>query len=129
MKHETIGEGLYIERKYGVSCNVKIGQTRGKPSDYIYGEIMVGNNVVSVLTGSYMSHLAFDNVRYWDIRSNFPIKIIELEKNLPSSSIYREDRMLLEEGNLKDAQQSKERIENLQRHDRKLREKFSKAKK
>lgn len=108
---------------------MKIGQTKGKPSDHIYGEIMVGNKVVSVLTGSYMSHLAFDNIRYWDIRTNFPIKIIELEKNLPSSSIYREDRMLLEEGNIKDAQLSKERIENLQRHDRKLREKFTKTKK
>jgi hypothetical protein len=87
---------------------------------------MVGKKVVSVLTGSYMSHIDFDGVRYWDIREHFPISLIEYEKNLPSSSVYREDRRLLEEGNLEQAQKAKEIIENIQRNDRKLRDKYHK---
>lgn len=87
---------------------------------------MVGKQVVSVLTGSYMSHIDFDGKRYWDIRENFNISMIELEKNLPSSSIYREDRRLLEERSMEEAQIAKEKIENIQRNDRKLREKYHK---
>jgi len=49
-----------------------------------------------------------------------------LEKQLPSSSIYREDRVLLEKGDIEKAQLVKEKLENIQRGDRKLREKFSK---
>lgn len=103
-----------------------MGMTKGQPSDYIYGEILVGNQVVSVLTGSYMSHMDFDGKRYWDIRENFPIKIIDLNKTLPSSSLYRKDRILLEEGKLAEGQIVKEEIENIQRADRKLREKYKK---
>jgi len=90
---------------------------------------MIGNKVVSVLRGSYMSHLEFDGVRYWDIRENFPIKIIERSNKLKSSCIIREDRQLLEEGKLKEAQEAKEKIENLQRYDRKLRKDYEKQKK
>lgn len=71
-----------------------------------------------------MSHINFDDIRYWDIRENFPIKFIELDKNLPSSSLYREDRILLEKEILVEAQDVKEKIENQQRADRKLREKY-----
>jgi len=49
-----------------------------------------------------------------------------LEKQLPSSSLYREDRVKLEKGLKEEAQLSKEKLENIQRGDRKLREKFSK---
>ena len=48
------------------------------------------------------------------------------DKQLPSSSIYREDRIKLEKGLMEEAQISKEILENIQRGDRKLREKFSK---
>lgn len=126
LKHETHGEVVYIEKKHNISCKVKMGMTKGQPSDYIYGEIFVGNEVVSILKGSYMSHMDFDGKRYWDIRENFPIKIIDLNDTLPSSSIFREDRILLEEGKLDEAQIVKEKIENIQRADRKLREKYKK---
>ena len=75
-----------------------------------------------------MSHIEFDGERYWDIRNNFPIKLIEYEKNLPSSSIYREDRILLEENKVEEGQVAKEKLENIQRGDRKLREKYNKGK-
>ena len=39
-----------------------------------------------------------------------------------SSSLYREDRIYLEKGYTEKGQVQKERLENLQRYDRKLRE-------
>lgn len=81
-----------------------------------------------------MNFIEFDDKRYWDIRENVPIKVfylfknqsLNLERQLPSSSIYREDRILLEKGDILQAQVSKEKLENIQRGDRKLREKYSK---
>lgn len=116
----------YIEKQYNVSCNVQIGKQKGMPSDYIYGEIMIGNKVVSVLRGSYMSHIEFDGICFWDIRANYPITIIQKSKNLPSSALDREDRKLLESGKFNEAQEAKEKIENRQRYDRKLRKEYSK---
>jgi hypothetical protein len=52
--------------------------------------------------------------------------LIELDNGLPSSSIYRQDRISLEENKLKEAQENKEKLENIQRADRKLREKYNK---
>ena len=96
------------------------------PSDIISGDIYQNNKKVSSISGSFMSNIDFDGKRYWDIRQNFNIKLIEFEKNLPSSSIHREDRILLEENKINDGQIAKENLENIQRADRKLREKFNK---
>jgi len=68
-----------------------------RPSDYFKGEIILNQTVLSTFTGGYLSYIEFDSVRYWDVRENFNITLIELEKNLPSSSVYREDRLLLEQ--------------------------------
>jgi hypothetical protein len=46
---------------------------------------------------------------------------------LKSCSTIREDRILLEQGNKESAQLAKEKLEELQRHDRKLREKYLKS--
>lgn len=100
---------------------------KGETTDSLNGEIIVGSKVVSVLKGSYLSHIEFDGKRYWDFRENFPIKVIDTDKPLPSSSLLREDRILLEQGRLEEAQIAKEKIENLQRADRKLRQNYKKA--
>lgn len=50
---------------------------------------------------------------------------MDLDRQLPSSSLYREDRILLEKKEIEQAQLAKEKLENIQRADRKLREKFS----
>jgi len=124
IKHETIGEVNYYDNKNEITCLIKIGAIKGKPSDSLSGEIIYKDKKV-VVSGSYLSHIEFDGVRYWDIRENYPISIIEMENNLPSSCIYREDRVLLEQEKLAEAQEAKEKIENIQRNDRKLRAKFN----
>ncbi len=50
------------------------------------------------------------------------MKSIDNPSQLPSSSIFREDRIYLEKQNLEKGQFYKDKLENLQRHDRKLRE-------
>ncbi len=124
IKQESLGEITFTSVNEDLNCKVKLGAIKGKPSDTLSGEIIYKGKVVSTLSGNFMSHINFDDIRYWDIRENFPIKFVELDKNLPSSSLYREDRILLEKEILVEAQDVKEKIENQQRADRKLREKY-----
>ncbi len=124
MKLESIGEIEFHEKNLGLYCKLQIGAVKGKPSDTLSGEIIYNGKAISTITGSYCSNIDFDKKRYWDIRENYPIAFIELENNLPSSSIYREDRILLEEEKLEEAQIGKEKIENIQRNDRKQRTKY-----
>lgn len=42
-----------------------------------------------------MQYIEFDDIRYWDIREYLDIKGIEFSNQLPSSSVYRSDRILL----------------------------------
>ena len=119
----------YTEEKYGYSCVIKIGGVKGKPSDYFSGEIYQKDKLVSKVSGSYLSHIDFDGKRYWDIRENYPIKFIETDRRLPSSSLNRLDRKLLAEEKIVEAQKAKDDLENIQRNDRKLREKYAKNKK
>jgi hypothetical protein len=53
--------------------------------------------------------------------------MLEVPSQLKSSSLIREDRVLLEQNKTPEAQISKEKLEELQRQDRKLREKFKKT--
>ena len=74
-----------------------------------------------------MGYLNFDGVRYWDIRDkdkiHFPPRKEDVPvDSLPSDSIRRTDRLFLEDRPVEEAQAEKERLENVQRHDRKLRE-------
>jgi hypothetical protein len=115
----------YEEKNLGIKCQLKLGAVKGKPTDNITGDIIYGNKKI-VVSGSYLSNLDFDGERYWDIRENYPIQLIELDNGLPSSSIYRQDRVSLEENKLKEAQENKEKLESLQRADKKLRDKYHK---
>lgn len=74
-----------------------------------------------------MGHVDFDGVRYWDLREEDynpkHFKPYMLDENpLPSDSTMREDRNKLVDEDYYEAQKAKEDLEELQRHDRKLRE-------
>jgi hypothetical protein len=126
IKQESIGELQFKDVVHGFELVIKLGNVKKKPSDYFQGEIKLKNIVVSKIYGSYLSFIEFNNIRYWDIRENIEIKSLNVEKQLLSSSIYREDRILLGENKVEEAQKMKERIEDLQRYDRKLRQKIEK---
>lgn len=74
-----------------------------------------------------MGYLDFDKVRYWDMRDvenlhRQPLAEDIDPNSLPSDATRRTDRIFLAERPVEEAQEEKERLENLQRHDRKLRE-------
>jgi hypothetical protein len=46
-----------------------------RPSDYFEGNLIVKGEKVSFMHGSYLSHINFDNVRYWDYREVTPYRV------------------------------------------------------
>ncbi len=82
--------------------------------------------VLSKVYGTYLGFIEFDNVRYWDIRENVYLKHYENPNQIPSSSLFREDRIFLEKQIIEKGQMHKDRLENIQRSDRKLREAYMK---
>ena len=106
----------------GLCADFVMGNVNGKTSDYFQGEIVdADGNTKSTFRGSYLSYLEFDGVRYWDIRRNIDIEPYPVKPQLKSGSIYREDSLLLYERKLDEGQEAKDKLENLQRHDRKMR--------
>ena len=126
VRHESVGELVFKDLTNGYECTLKLDSVKKKPSDFFSGEIKLKNIVLCKVIGSYLSYIEFNGIRYWDIRENVPIKILEIDKHLKSSSYFREDRKLLQEGNLAEAQIAKDKIEESQRQDRKLREAYEK---
>jgi hypothetical protein len=47
-----------------------------RQSDHFSGEIKLKNISVCKVNGSYLSHIEFNNFRYWDIRENIGIKVL-----------------------------------------------------
>ena len=125
-RHEIVGEMEFNDITNGINCKFNLGNDKDKKlSDYFIGEIKdKDGNVVSKFNGSYLSHIDFDGIRYWDIRKNIDIEAYPIINQLPSSSIYRVDSQLLYERKIDQAQEEKCRLEELQRHDRKLRKEF-----
>ena len=74
-----------------------------------------------------MGYLEFDGVRFWDYREkrrvHFPVdRIVPDEVSLPSQSSKRTDGIFKRTKSIEEAQEEKERLEEIQRSDRKLRE-------
>lgn len=126
MRHESLGHLEFNDIQNGLKCQLHFGGQKGLPSDYINGSI-VGRTgtVICKITGTYCGYFDFDGKRYWDARHIRPYEITYV-KILPSDSEAREDILWLREGDLNAAQRAKETIENLQRHDRKLRDTHNK---
>jgi len=81
------------------------------------------------IDGSWVSYLDIDGKRIWDIETMKPYKLIDQpNKTLPSNSTFREDLIYRKMEDLVKGQEWKDKLENAQRADRKLREKTSKAK-
>ena len=74
------------------------------------------------IKGSWLFNLRIDGKVYWDINTDIPFRQIPvLENVLPSDWRYRDDLIWLKYGNQKVAGLWKLRMEEQQRHDRRLR--------
>lgn len=94
-----------------------------KKSDYVYGEIFRDGKRVCEITGNYVGYLDFDGVRYWDYREGEVVHtpIEHSASCIPSDARNRTDGIYLKTRPVEEAQEEKERLENIQRNDKKLR--------
>jgi hypothetical protein len=74
------------------------------------------------ITGSWLRETFIDKEVLWKLEMYAPYKVLHVDHPLPSDSRYREDLIELIKGDDKKADEEKERLENFQRKDRKLRE-------
>lgn len=81
---------------------------------------------LGVIDGEWTNFLYFDNVLYWRVKTYPLTPIIKMEYSLPSDSTLREDLNHFIKGNETEAQAIKEKYEDIQRIDRKLREQYEK---
>ena len=107
-----------------ITAEVEFGSYFFKKQDFIWGEIKQSGRKVSEITGNYTGYVDFDEKRYWDYREKdkvcFPVR--KVSHYLPSDSRVRSDAITFQNNPVEEAQAEKERLENIQRNDRKLRE-------
>lgn len=108
----------FIEKIKKIKCLTKYGGLNRKED--ILEEY-------SVINGVWHEYLEIDGEYIWKLEDYIAYEL-EYETNpLPSDSIYREDANVWKSKDVGLAQIAKEKLENIQRADRKLREKFSKT--
>lgn len=79
------------------------------------------------IEGNWLDHLKMDGKIYWSIYECLPYKLQYFDNPLPSDSNFRLDLLYLREGNENKAQELKDKIEETQRQDKKLRDKYKKS--
>jgi len=79
------------------------------------------------IDGDWSKSISFDDTILWDYDTFMHYELERVEYTLPSDSTLREDLLFLKSGNEDQAQKEKIRLEDAQRNDRKLREKYVKS--
>lgn len=122
--HQQLGRANYRDEKNGLTAFVEFNGYIFKKQDFVWGEIHKDGKKVCDILGNYVGFLDFDGVRYWDFRAkdamHFPIE--PAYDFLDSDARNRTDGIYLMTKTVEEAQEEKERIENIQRHDKTLRE-------
>jgi len=75
------------------------------------------------IEGSWLTHVTIGPIKYWTFGVDIPSQLNKLHNPLPSDTTYRPDVLHLKVNDEKTAQKEKERLEEVQRKDKKLREK------
>lgn len=126
MGHQMTGKMIFTDESNKLEGFIEFGAYNFRKQDFVWGEIKKDGKKISEIEGNYMGYLDFDEVRYWDAREkgtvHFELAGEELKNALPSQATLRTDGRAKISLPLAEAQTEKERLENLQRHDRKLRE-------
>lgn len=97
--------------------------------DFFQGDIKADNKPVASIYGTYLGFIEFNGKRYWDARDQEIFQLKQSKNVLPSDACFRKDLQVMLTGNIDGAQEEKERLENLQRHDARLRAENAKKKK
>lgn len=128
MTRQVTGKQEYKDEKHHITAHIETGVK--KVQDYLTGEIYQYGNKLYDIYGNYNGFLEFNGERYWDIRETIAFDIIPASEktSLPSDSRKRPDIIaLIKESKESDnAQDWKDKLENIQRHDAKLRKEVAK---
>lgn len=95
---------------------IEFGAYTFRKQDFCWGQIHQRGQKVSEVEGNYVGYLDFDKVRYWDVREKESVfmPIAGEEKNaLPSQASNRSDGRFFISKTVEEAQEEKERLENL----------------
>lgn len=112
----------FKDEKNGLTCHFEFHAFDDVPNDVCSGELRDANDrVVSRLLGSWLGFVDWDGQCYWDINKHTPHAVHRSPNPLPSDSRYRADAILLNQGKLQESQDTKTRLEEEQRRDRRLR--------
>uniref|UniRef100_A0A7S0EDB9 Oxysterol-binding protein n=1 Tax=Hanusia phi TaxID=3032 RepID=A0A7S0EDB9_9CRYP len=133
MVHQTIGTQTFTDENNGIRCRLEFGNPanrKGIPNDFFEGVIEqydqkdpeAPGTALHQVQGSWLGFVDFDKTRYWDIRTTEKTPMSAPADMLKSDSRNRTDRKFLEAKDFKKAQAEKIRLEENQRHERRLRE-------
>ena len=131
LTHQLFGPMEYHDTDNKLYGFFDFNKSRMKHQDYLHGEIRRDGEIVCKIKGNYMGYCEFDGVRLWDRRDRdqhfHPAETpFDFEGVLPSDSTHRADSIALQMRTVAEAQEEKEAMEVLQRHDRSLREQAQK---
>jgi len=118
---ETAGSMDFVDHENKLTCKIVFGSVKKKPSDYIEGDILVDGKIKSHVYGTCLGFIEIDQQRYFDYRFCHPFPMYDENSPLHSDFKYRPDYLHLKQGYVEKAQKEKETLEELQRHDAKLR--------
>jgi len=115
------------------SWSAWFGYGKKLPTDFMEGELFtyklnkdereVNKRKVCTIDGSWLGELRFDNKSFWKWSMQLPkAQVLPAEDPLPSDCRFRADLLALESGDLDLAQKEKDRLENIQRREAKLRD-------
>lgn len=97
-----------------------MSQTTFKPKENTYVLNKNYTNFVEI-KGEWTKNFYFDNELAWDYNDYVHYELKHMKFTLPSDSTLREDLIQLKNGNEDAASNAKTQLEEIQRHDRKLR--------
>lgn len=132
--HQIVGKVEFQDQQNDIKAFLQFNGYTFKKQDYVYGEIHVDGKKRHEIFANYTGFLDIDGVRYWDyrekLRIHFPVDYEAPEEmTLESQSTKRTDGIALQTKTIEEAQEEKERLEELQRGDRKRREAAEKRRK
>lgn len=116
-------KGTYPDYFRGIITSISKNAKFNK-KEKSYGNVDLNKHILSSIEGEYSSFIKFDDKFYWEYQKLIPSKFTRMDYTLPSDSTFREDINWLRRGNEEMAQKSKIKLEDLQRHDKKLKELF-----
>ncbi|KAL4469803.1 hypothetical protein ABPG72_022123 [Tetrahymena utriculariae] len=120
----------FVDQKNDLECIISFAEgasffSRAEfPTDYFTGtinRISDKTQIINNVKGSWLEYLEFDAKRYWDIQLITPANLLSTQDPLPSDCRFREDLVYLAKKDLDQSQDWKNKLEVIQRNDRKLR--------